>query len=194
MEDLSTQEMHHLIRQKLQELFSICDPDNQGYITLDDLLVQKDQLSIPSEQMGIIFEALDKDGQGYLTMEAFVDGLSTYLSQNLGGGTQSHGQNEASTDDKEHALPNVENINQEQELTTYRNHNINSLIANAESAIDQEDTVFECDLSGDATTDAEIEEFLSEMGMRNNAKDIHLIDFFFLGPFESNEAIVEIIR
>ena len=168
MDDLSSQEVHRLIRQKLQELFSLCDPDDHGYITFDDMLAQKEQLPIPSEQMGIIFETLDKDQTGYLTIDAFVDGLSVYLGQSNERDRFSS-QDGSSVDCKEHLLLTDQPTTATSDLSIYAN-GLNGYITDDNQLIQDEDTVFECDLSGDATTDAEIEEFLIEMGMRNNEK------------------------
>lgn len=171
MDELSSQEVHFLIRQKLQELFSLCDPDNHGYITFDDMLAQKEQLPIPSEQMGIIFETLDKDQRGYLTIGAFVDGLSVYLGQNNDRDARLSSQEESSVDYKDHQLPIDQHTATTHDLSFYANNGLNGYITSDNQSIqDQEDAVFECDLSGDATTDAEIEEFLIEMGMTNNEK------------------------
>ena len=63
------------------ELFKICDHQNKGYITEDDLSLVAEELGLPltQEQITLTFSKLDKDHNSYLTLAEFISGFDLFL-------------------------------------------------------------------------------------------------------------------
>jgi Ca2+-binding EF-hand superfamily protein len=63
------------------ELFKICDHQNKGYITEDDLSIVAEELSLPltEEQITLTFSKLDKDNNKHLTLAEFISGFDLFL-------------------------------------------------------------------------------------------------------------------
>lgn len=66
---------------KATELFNLCDHENKGYITENDLsmVVEELGLSLTQEQITLTFVKLDKDGNNHLTLAEFISGFDLFL-------------------------------------------------------------------------------------------------------------------
>lgn len=66
------------------ELFKICDHQNKGYITEDDLSLVAEELGLPltQDQITLTFSKLDKDNNNYLTLAEFISGFDLFLGAN----------------------------------------------------------------------------------------------------------------
>jgi Ca2+-binding EF-hand superfamily protein len=67
------------------ELFKICDHQNKGYITEDDLSLVAEELGLPltEEQIVLTFSKLDKDNNKHLTLAEFISGFDLFLTPNV---------------------------------------------------------------------------------------------------------------
>ena len=64
---------------KAQELFSLCDVDNKGYVTKYDLNLLTTELGLTSQQVNEIFTHLDEDGDGFIMPYEFIHGFSSFM-------------------------------------------------------------------------------------------------------------------
>ena len=63
------------------ELFRICDHQNKGYITQEDLSLVTEELGLPltQDQINLTFTKLDKDNNNHLTLAEFISGFDLFL-------------------------------------------------------------------------------------------------------------------
>ena len=66
------------------ELFKICDQQDRGYITEEDLSHVAEQLELPltEDQIALTFSKLDKDNNKHLTLAEFISGFDLFLGAN----------------------------------------------------------------------------------------------------------------
>lgn len=69
------------LAEKATELFGLCDHQNKGYITQEDLALVTEELGLPltQEQIALTFAKLDKDNNNYLTLAEFISGFGLFL-------------------------------------------------------------------------------------------------------------------
>ncbi|CAN0428704.1 unnamed protein product [Lampetra planeri] len=67
------------MRDKVRELFLLCDKEDKGFITKRDMQRLEAELPLNPEQLEDVFEKLDCHMQGYLTLAEFTHGLGQYL-------------------------------------------------------------------------------------------------------------------
>ena len=65
--------------EKINQLFTLCDTDDKGYVTKLDLNNLTTELGLSKEQIEDIFMKLDFDGDGFISLEEFIDGFSTFM-------------------------------------------------------------------------------------------------------------------
>ncbi|VDN09120.1 unnamed protein product [Dibothriocephalus latus] len=58
-----------------RQLYKLCDPENRGFLTREDLARLCEVLPFTEEQLDAVFTSLDQDGDEHLTYEEFLDGL-----------------------------------------------------------------------------------------------------------------------
>ncbi|TGZ37455.1 hypothetical protein CRM22_011334 [Opisthorchis felineus] len=63
-------------------LFSLCDPDERGFITRQDFDRVKEHLPLEDDQLDAIFDVLDENNEGCLTSEVFLKGFGQFFSKN----------------------------------------------------------------------------------------------------------------
>ena len=71
-----------------RELFYLCDPQNKGFITKDDLQRVAGDLNLNFEQLDVIFDKLDIDKNGRLTLDEFAEGFGKFLGHSNDDPTQ----------------------------------------------------------------------------------------------------------
>jgi Ca2+-binding EF-hand superfamily protein len=73
------------LRERATELFSLCDQEDKGFITENDLVQVISELGLPldSKQVEQAFSKLDNDQNGYLTLEEFIEGFGLFLGLDL---------------------------------------------------------------------------------------------------------------
>ena len=64
---------------KITELFHICDKEDKGYVTRDDMYRLTDELGLNDEEIENAFDQLDTDGDNILTLEEFITGFGLFL-------------------------------------------------------------------------------------------------------------------
>lgn len=76
------QDFEDTLAYKATELFKICDHENKGHITEQDLTLVAEELGLPltQDQIGLTFSKLDKDGNNRLTLAEFISGFDLFLS------------------------------------------------------------------------------------------------------------------
>ncbi|XP_029654538.1 LOW QUALITY PROTEIN: EF-hand calcium-binding domain-containing protein 4B-like [Octopus sinensis] len=74
---MESTDFKELLKEKICELFSVCDKDNKGYIVKQDMFRLSDSISMPAEHLERVFEMLDVDGNSQLSIEEFVNGFAT---------------------------------------------------------------------------------------------------------------------
>lgn len=69
------------LKERATELFSLCDSEQKGFITQNDLVHVITELGLPleSKQVEQAFTKLDNDQNGYLTLEEFTEGFGLFL-------------------------------------------------------------------------------------------------------------------
>lgn len=72
-------ELNSILTQKATELFKVCDKDNKGFITQEDLLELTRELALSKEQVESAFIKLDSDKNNFLTLDEFVEGFGLFL-------------------------------------------------------------------------------------------------------------------
>ncbi|OON22562.1 Ras family protein [Opisthorchis viverrini] len=63
-------------------LFSLCDPDDRGFITRQDFDRVKEHLPLEDDQLDAIFDVLDENNEGCVTSEVFLKGFGQFFSKN----------------------------------------------------------------------------------------------------------------
>lgn len=78
---MSDTEFQDNLADKATELFGLCDHQNKGYITQEDLALVTEELGLPltADQIALTFSKLDKDNNGYLTLAEFISGFGLFL-------------------------------------------------------------------------------------------------------------------
>lgn len=78
---MSETEFQETLAEKATELFGLCDHENKGYITQEDLAMTTEELGLPltQEQIALTFAKLDKDNDKYLTLAEFISGFGLFL-------------------------------------------------------------------------------------------------------------------
>ena len=72
---LGSEEVQAMMVQKAIELFALCDVDNKGYISKNEMQKLQQELKLEKEQLEAVFDSLDDDKNGYLTLEEFTNGF-----------------------------------------------------------------------------------------------------------------------
>lgn len=69
------------LKERATELFGLCDKEQKGFITKNDLVHVITELGLPleSKQVEQAFTKLDNDQNGYLTLEEFTEGFGLFL-------------------------------------------------------------------------------------------------------------------
>ena len=72
---LASDEVQSMMVQKATELFAVCDVENKGFISKNEMQRLQQELPLEKEQLEAVFDSLDDDKNGYLTLEEFTNGF-----------------------------------------------------------------------------------------------------------------------
>ena len=77
----SEENFEDTLASRATELFKICDHQNKGYITEEDLSHVTEELGLPltQDQITLTFSKLDKDHNKCLTLAEFISGFDLFL-------------------------------------------------------------------------------------------------------------------
>ena len=76
---LATSETENVLFKKISQLFYLCDIDNKGYASRDDLYRLKEELGLDRDEIDNAFDQLDTDKDNQLTPEEFTTGFGLFL-------------------------------------------------------------------------------------------------------------------
>ncbi|XP_039555631.1 EF-hand calcium-binding domain-containing protein 4B [Passer montanus] len=68
---------------KAQEFFQICDLEDKGFVTRQDMQRLHPELPLSLEELEKVFVTLDADGNGSLTPKEFITGFSQFLLEQI---------------------------------------------------------------------------------------------------------------
>lgn len=77
--DLYLHETENALTEKIKDLFHICDTENKGFATRQDLYRLKNELGLTDYEVENAFDQLDTDKDNILTMEEFTTGFGLFL-------------------------------------------------------------------------------------------------------------------
>lgn len=77
--DLYFHETENALTEKIKDLFHICDTENKGFATRQDLYRLKNELGLTDYEVENAFDQLDTDKDNILTMEEFTTGFGLFL-------------------------------------------------------------------------------------------------------------------
>ena len=77
--DLYLHETENALTEKIKDLFHICDTENKGFATRQDLYRLKNELGLTDYEVENAFDQLDTDKDNILTMEEFTAGFGLFL-------------------------------------------------------------------------------------------------------------------
>ena len=76
----SRQSMHQRkVSTRIRKLFSLCDEEDKGYVTREDLFRLTKEIALTKEEVNNAFYYLDKDKNGSLSLEEFMAGFEVFL-------------------------------------------------------------------------------------------------------------------
>lgn len=78
-EELTSDEIQEIMVQKAQELFTLCDKEQKGFINKLDMQRMQSELPLTPELLEQVFDSLDEDKNGYLTMKEFTEGFGSFV-------------------------------------------------------------------------------------------------------------------
>nr|XP_047145833.1 EF-hand calcium-binding domain-containing protein 4B isoform X2 [Hydra vulgaris] len=76
---LATSQTEDVLYEKILQLFYLCDTDNKGYATRDNLYQLQDELGLNIDEIDYAFDQLDTDKDNHLTLEEFTAGFGLFL-------------------------------------------------------------------------------------------------------------------
>ena len=77
--DLYLHETENALTEKIKDLVHICDTENKGFATRQDLYRLKNELGLTDYEVENAFDQLDTDKDNILTMEEFTTGFGLFL-------------------------------------------------------------------------------------------------------------------
>lgn len=88
--DLYLHETENALTEKIKDLFHICDTENKGFATRQDLYRLKNELGLTDYEVENAFDQLDTDKDNILTMEEFTTGFGLFLGIEVSPVTPRH--------------------------------------------------------------------------------------------------------